>query len=58
MTTRGITAEWNCTSCATTNRKLVSSDTAEFQDRCVHCKTRHLVTVGDRPTRWEARQKS
>jgi hypothetical protein len=58
MTTRGTTAEWNCTNCATTNRKLVPFGTAEVKDRCVHCRTHHVVTIGDRPTRWEARRKT
>jgi len=58
MTTQGSTAEWNCTSCATTNRKLVPSETAQVQDRCVHCKTRHVVTATNRPTRWEAQQRT
>jgi len=49
------TAEWNCTRCGTTNRKLVPATTAETRDRCNHCRIRHVVTPGERPVRWNAR---
>ena len=58
MSIMGTTAEWNCTTCATTNRKLVPHESSSVDDRCVHCKTRHVVTASDRPIRWEARQGS
>lgn len=50
-----VTAEWQCTRCGTTNRKLVSADTARATDRCVSCHTRHELSPGDRPVRWNAR---
>ncbi len=49
------TAEWVCTRCGTTNRKLVPEDVDQFEDRCVSCKTPHVVHQGPRPVRWEAR---
>ena len=53
MTVRGTTAEWYCTQCATTNRKLVPSDTVEVRDRCVHCKKKHIISPAQR-TSWKA----
>jgi hypothetical protein len=53
MTVRGTTAEWHCTHCATTNRKLVPSDTVEVRDRCVHCKTKHVIAPATRSS-WKA----
>jgi DNA-directed RNA polymerase subunit RPC12/RpoP len=50
-----VTAEWICTRCGSTNRRLVPADTTETTDRCVSCHTRHIVTPGERPVRWEAR---
>ncbi|MFN2315131.1 MAG: hypothetical protein ABR551_08915 [Gemmatimonadales bacterium] len=50
-----VTAEWNCTKCSVTNRKLVPRGTTEVKDRCVHCRARHLVSPGERPIRWSAR---
>jgi DNA-directed RNA polymerase subunit RPC12/RpoP len=55
MTVTAVTAEWLCTRCGTTNRKLVSSDTTRTVDRCVTCHAKHEVTPNDRPVRWEAR---
>jgi DNA-directed RNA polymerase subunit RPC12/RpoP len=55
MTVAAVTAEWLCTRCGSTNRKLVASDTTRTEDRCVTCRTRHVVTPGERPVRWEAR---
>ncbi len=55
MTVAALTAEWNCTRCGTTNRKLVPADTARARDRCSHCRTWHVVEPGDRPVRWLAR---
>lgn len=49
------TAEWICTRCGSTNRKLVALGTDEIVDRCLSCKTSHVVRVGKRPVRWEAR---
>ena len=50
-----VTAEWQCTRCASTNRKLVSVDTTRTTDRCVSCHAKHELTPGDRPVRWNAR---
>jgi hypothetical protein len=55
MTVAGVTAEWNCTRCGTTNRKLVPVKTTETTDRCSHCHAVHIITPGDRPVRWTAR---
>ncbi len=49
------TAEWNCTRCGTTNRKLVPATTTEARDRCNHCGTWHVISVGETPVRWNAR---
>lgn len=54
-TQKHVTAEWLCTRCGVTNRKLVPAATAEARDRCVHCRTRHLVSPDDRPVRWRSR---
>ena len=54
MTVPAITAEWNCTRCGSTNRKLVPLGVDRVEDRCNHCKTRHTVAAGARPVRWTA----
>ena len=37
MTVAAVTAEWNCTRCGTTNRKLVpAGDDRGRTDRCAH----------------------
>lgn len=48
------TAEWNCTRCGVTNRKLVPPATSEIRDKCVHCGRRHIVRPDARPVRWNA----
>ena len=48
-------AEWICTRCGSTNRKLVPASQTESTDRCVSCKTAHVVQVSSRPVRWDAR---
>ena len=55
MSVPAVTAEWLCTRCGATNRKLVSSDTSSTDDRCVTCHAKHVVTPNERPVRWEAR---
>jgi hypothetical protein len=50
-----ITAEWNCTRCGATNRKLVQVGTTDVNDQCVNCHAKHDVKVGERPVRWDAR---
>jgi hypothetical protein len=48
------TAEWKCTKCAVTNRKLVLPGATRIDDRCVTCHARHEVRRGARPTFWDA----
>ncbi len=55
MSIAATTAEWNCTRCGATNRKLVAAGTRQTNDRCVTCHARHLVEPGPRPVRWNAR---
>lgn len=57
MTITAVTAEWLCSRCGSTNRKLVSSDTQRTIDRCVTCHVKHVVVPGDRPVRWLATAK-
>lgn len=49
------TAEWQCTRCNTTNRRLVAPGAISGDDRCVHCRLRHLIESGPTPVRWTAR---
>jgi DNA-directed RNA polymerase subunit RPC12/RpoP len=49
------TAEWLCTRCGTSNRKLVPADTTRTMDRCAHCGAKHIVEPDVRPVRWLAR---
>jgi NAD-dependent SIR2 family protein deacetylase len=51
------TAEWQCTRCGATNRKLVSPDTTEAVDRCVTCRTPHVIRPDLRPVFWQATAK-
>jgi DNA-directed RNA polymerase subunit RPC12/RpoP len=55
MLKTAITAEWVCTRCGATNRKLVLTGTTQVVDRCVTCHTQHIVEPNDRPVRWTAR---
>ncbi len=48
------TAEWQCTRCGVTNRKLVAPSAREANDRCVHCGRKHVVRPGTTPVRWHA----
>jgi DNA-directed RNA polymerase subunit RPC12/RpoP len=52
------TAEWLCTSCGTTNRKLVDDSVTAAEDRCIHCGARHSIAQQERPVRWSAAAKS
>ena len=55
MAVPALTAEWNCTRCGTTNRKLVPAATLRTIDRCAHCGAKHVVEPGVRPrVRWTA----
>ena len=47
-------AEWICTNCSTINRVYLKPGTATTTDRCITCHTRHNITPGERPIRWEA----
>ncbi len=51
------TAEWLCTKCGSTNRKLVPMNTAVADDRCVTCRARHAIWPGVRPVRWNSEAK-
>jgi DNA-directed RNA polymerase subunit RPC12/RpoP len=55
MTVPATTAEWICTRCGATNRKLVALGTTQITDRCVTCHSEHIVEVDERPVRWNAR---
>ena len=55
MVTPAITAEWICTRCGATNRKLVASSVNQTIDRCVTCHAEHVVEQDIRPVRWRAR---
>jgi hypothetical protein len=56
MPEAALTAEWNCTRCGTTNRKLVPMVDDRTTDRCAHCGTRHTVERDVRRVRWLAKQ--
>jgi len=49
------TAEWICTRCGSTNRRLVGDGERRATDACVTCHTRHEIEAGARPVRWQAR---
>jgi hypothetical protein len=49
-----ISAEWTCTRCGSTNRKLVPPDQRVANDRCVTCRTKHRIEADTRPVRWRA----
>ncbi|MDX2208137.1 MAG: hypothetical protein SFU57_10875 [Gemmatimonadales bacterium] len=49
------TAEWQCTQCSTTNRRLVTPGATTADDRCLHCRLRHTIDRGPTPVRWTAR---
>jgi DNA-directed RNA polymerase subunit RPC12/RpoP len=55
MPVAATTAEWNCTRCGTTNRKLVPLTDERSTDRCTHCGARHLIEPDSRLVRWIAR---
>jgi PHP family Zn ribbon phosphoesterase len=48
------TAEWICTSCGATNRRLVDDRVTEARDECVTCHTHHRLVEDARPVRWQA----
>jgi hypothetical protein len=49
------TAEWICTRCGSTNRRLVTDGARHSTDSCVTCHTRHEIEADARPVRWQAR---
>jgi DNA-directed RNA polymerase subunit RPC12/RpoP len=55
MATAATTAEWICTRCGATNRKLVPISVTQTSDRCVTCHAEHMVELDSRPVRWNAR---
>ena len=54
MTTYG-SAEWICTRCGTTNRKLVPPGAQSAEDKCMSCHTKHTIEAAERPVRWSAK---
>jgi hypothetical protein len=52
-----VTAEWLCTKCGVTNRKFVLAGTPATEDRCVACRTKHVVWPASRPVRWNSQAK-
>ena len=55
MTQHAKTAEWICTKCGSTNRRLVPFLSVLAEDRCVSCHTKHSIAADSRPVRWTAR---
>lgn len=49
------TAEWICTRCGSTNRRLVADDATRATDKCLSCHARHDIEADNRPVRWRAR---
>jgi hypothetical protein len=50
-----VTAEWICTRCGVTNRKLLPRGVTQTRDACVSCHAKHEIEVELRPVRWRAR---
>ncbi|MEX0691606.1 MAG: hypothetical protein WD934_05435 [Gemmatimonadales bacterium] len=50
-----MTAEWQCTACDSTNRKLVAPTDTEVRDKCYSCKAKHVIRRPERPLTWHAR---
>jgi len=57
MTTPMTTAEWICTRCGSTNRRLVPISATRAEDECLTCHTRHEIRPEARPVRWDAKPK-
>jgi hypothetical protein len=49
-----VTAEWICTRCGSTNRRLVPAGATTAEDSCVMCHTSHTIEAEARPVRWRA----
>jgi hypothetical protein len=57
MTSPMKTAEWICTRCGSTNRRLVPISATRAEDECLTCHTRHEIRPEARPVRWDAKPK-
>lgn len=57
MTTMATTAEWICTRCGATNRRLVPAGATHAADACYTCHAKHEIEADERPVRWKARPK-
>ncbi|HXJ31696.1 MAG TPA: hypothetical protein VNG35_13710 [Gemmatimonadales bacterium] len=53
--TDSVTAEWICTRCGVTNRKLLPRGVTQTRDACVSCHAKHEIESDPRPVRWRAR---
>ncbi len=53
-----VTAEWICTRCGSTNRRLVPVGVTRAEDVCLRCHTLHEIEADVRPVRWRARPKT
>jgi hypothetical protein len=51
------TAEWICTRCGSTNRRLVPEGATSAEDSCLQCHTLHIIEANARPVRWTAHAK-
>ena len=49
-----ITAEWICTRCGATNRKLLPAGVTRAADECYTCHAAHAIEATERPVRWTA----
>ena len=50
-----VTAEWICTRCGATNRRLVPAAATRAEDECLQCHAEHAIERDARPVRWNAR---
>lgn len=50
-----MTAEWICTRCGSTNRRLVADGATAAVDACVTCHVKHELEPSPRPVYWRAR---
>jgi DNA-directed RNA polymerase subunit RPC12/RpoP len=53
--TMAKTAEWICTRCGSTNRRLVDDAALRSTDACVTCHAKHDIEADVRPVRWRAK---
>jgi hypothetical protein len=53
--TMAMTAEWICTRCGSTNRRLVPDAATRATDACVTCHAKHEIERDSRPVFWRAR---